>query len=115
MKKILGIGTVALLLLPGLASAAFDDVTLTTDTDISSGGVSFDVFGTSAVVQSIAVDTSTFTLVMPAGTKITIQNTNSYRIDHDISNAEYYATSCPGAAESRLTITIPTGASDQTI
>ena len=100
---------------PAISRAAFDDVTLTTDTDISSGGVTFDVFGSSAVVESIEVDTSTFTLVMPAGSTIAIQNSNSYRIDHNIASTEYYTTHCPGSSVSRLTITIPAAVSDQTI
>src|SRR3990167_6280491 len=52
---------------------------------------------------------------MPAGSPIAIQNSSSYRIDHDIASTEYYSTYCPGAAESRLTITIPSGIGDQTI
>ena len=103
------------LVLPQTTRAAFDDLTLTTGVDISSGGVSFDVFGNSAVIESIAVGASTFTLTMPAGSTIAIQNSSSYRIDHDIASTEYYSTYCPGAAESRLTITIPSGIGDQTI
>src|SRR3989338_7903392 len=40
------------LVLPQTTRAAFDDLTLTTGVDISSGGVSFDVFGNSGLIPT---------------------------------------------------------------
>ena len=55
MKKILLSGSLALLLLPGLAYAAFDDVSLTTDVDITIGSVTLDVHGFTIATQPSAV------------------------------------------------------------
>jgi len=68
MKKLLVSGALTALLVPALALAAFDDVSLTTDTVLTvDGGITVNVTGSTAAVESIVVagTTITFTLASP--------------------------------------------------
>src|SRR3989344_1132161 len=74
-----GICAIALLLLaPVLASAAADDVTLTTDTILSVNGVTLNVTGSSATIESIVVDSGTFSITILSGSvfEVTAPNRN---------------------------------------
>ena len=74
-----GICAIALLLLaPVLASAAADDVTLTTDTILSVNGVTLNVSGSSATIESIVVDSGTFSITILSGSvfEVTAPNRN---------------------------------------
>ena len=68
----------ALLLIgaPTVGFAAFDDVTLTTDTVITAGGVSLSVTGSSAVVESITVDSESFSFVLLSGSELQISSSD---------------------------------------
>ncbi|KKT14136.1 MAG: hypothetical protein UV94_C0023G0008 [Parcubacteria group bacterium GW2011_GWC1_43_30] len=48
------------------AFAAYDDVSLTTDTVLSVNGITLNVSGSSAVIESIAVGGTTFTVTLQA-------------------------------------------------
>jgi len=50
--------------MPFVAGAAYNDVTLTTDVVLSVGGYSLNVSGSSATIESITVDTSSFTFTL---------------------------------------------------
>ena len=63
---------IALVFAPGIALAAYNDVTLTTDTKISVGGASVSVSGSSASLETIVVAASTFTVTMLSGSSITV-------------------------------------------
>jgi len=58
-------GIIVALLAPALALAAYDDVTLTTDTVLSVNGVTLNVSGSSAVIQSITVNATDFFVSLP--------------------------------------------------
>lgn len=72
--------SIAALLLPGLALAAYNDVTLTTEAILSVGGISVTVTGSPTVIESITVADSSFSATFlvssnmrvhsPAGTKL---------------------------------------------
>ena len=49
------------------ASAAYNDVTLTTATVLSVGGIEVDISGSSAVIQSITVNPTNFSFTLPSG------------------------------------------------
>ncbi|MEK7126074.1 MAG: hypothetical protein AAB835_01115, partial [Patescibacteria group bacterium] len=60
-------GILAALFAPALAFAAADDVTLTTDTVLSVGGITLNVSGSSATVESITVNASDFSVTLSSG------------------------------------------------
>lgn len=62
-KKILAVITVALLS-PALALAAYDDVSLTTSAVLSVDGHDLQVIGSTAAIESITVNASTFSVVL---------------------------------------------------
>ncbi|MEK7114111.1 MAG: peptidoglycan-binding protein [Patescibacteria group bacterium] len=63
---------VALLLAPSLALAAATDVTLTTDTVLSVAGITLNVSGSSATVESITVNAGNFSVTMQSGSTFQI-------------------------------------------
>lgn len=64
MKRLLLLGSIATLLLPGLVFAAFNDVTLTSSAKIVIDGVTLDVDGDSNVVESITVEGANFSFTL---------------------------------------------------
>lgn len=60
-------GILVALLAPTLALAAFDDVTLTTDTVLSVNGITLNVSGTSAIIDSITVNETDFSVTLQSG------------------------------------------------
>lgn len=68
MPRILtGAGIVVTLLAPAFALAAFNDVTLTTDTVLSVNGVTLNVSGSSATIESITVNATNFSVTLASG------------------------------------------------
>lgn len=67
MKKILAAITACGLFVPALALAAFDDVTLTTDTVLSVNGITLNVSGSSATIESITVNATDFSVTLQSG------------------------------------------------
>ncbi|MEK7145032.1 MAG: peptidoglycan-binding domain-containing protein [Patescibacteria group bacterium] len=68
MPRILtGAGIVVALLAPALAFAAFNDVTLTTDTVLTVNGITLNVSGSSAAIESITVNAQDFSVVLASG------------------------------------------------
>lgn len=88
---------------PSFAFAAFDDVTLTTDTVISSNGVSLDISGSSATVASIEVNSASFSAVLNSGSTITVSSSNLY--DIPVSPANLVTSETCSSTESSITIT----------
>ncbi|MDO8728760.1 MAG: hypothetical protein Q7K26_02590 [bacterium] len=75
MKKLLVSGSIVSLLLPWLAFAAYNDVSLTTDTVLSVNGITLNVSGSTAVIESIVVDSTTFTVTLQGNAASTFQVT----------------------------------------
>ena len=87
--------------MPGLALAAFDDVTLTTDVIITVGGINLTVSGSSAVIQSITVGSDTFSVVLPTGSSIKVASAGGYALSTDAGSGSYASTaSCTGGVSS---------------
>ncbi len=77
MKKYMAALTGIALLLPSLASAAYNDVSLTTDTIFTVGGIEIDVSGSSATLETISVtDSNTLSIGMQNNSGITIKAPN---------------------------------------
>lgn len=75
MKKLLVSGSIASLLLPILAFAAYNDVSLTTDTVLDIGGITVNVSGDTATVESIAVGAASFTVTLQGNANSSFQVT----------------------------------------
>ena len=67
---------------PTLVFAAYDDVTLTTDTVLSVNGITLNVSGTNAAIQSITVNDTDFSVSLPtsANFKVSAPNLNSLTV-----------------------------------
>jgi len=83
MKKIITL-FLGVLILPSFVYGAFNDVTLTTDTVISVGGYTLNVSGSSAVVQSIVIDTSSFSVTLSSGSSIQITSPTYQQLSVDV-------------------------------
>lgn len=73
-------GTLAALLSPALALAAYNDVTLTTDTVLSVGGITLNVSGSSAVIESITVGAGNFNVTLQSGSSFQVTAPNLNRL-----------------------------------
>ena len=78
MKKLLISSLITSLLLPTLAFAAYNDASLTTDVVLSVNSITLNVSGTQATIQSIAVDNTSFDIVIQSGSsfQVTAPNLN---------------------------------------
>ncbi|MFZ2763458.1 MAG: hypothetical protein WAX80_00235 [Minisyncoccia bacterium] len=73
MKKLLVSGTIASLLLPSLAFAAYNDVTLgNTTVDLSVNSITLNVSGSTATIESIEVGATTFTVTLQSGSSFEV-------------------------------------------
>lgn len=63
------------MLLPGLAFAAYNDVSLTTDAVLSVNGITLNVSGSPAVIESIEVGSTSFTVTLQGNAASTFQVT----------------------------------------
>lgn len=97
MKKIL-IGAVALAILvsPSVAGAAYNDVSLTTDTVITAGGININVAGSADVVSSIEVanDGNSFTVVLEKSSTIKITSADRRVFTTDAPSKYVLTDSC---------------------
>lgn len=100
-------------LVPSLTFAAFDDATLTTDTVISVGGYTLNVSGSSAVIESIVVNTSSFDVVMQSGSSITVNSPDRNQLSAT-TDSDVAATNTCNSSESTLALSA-TGAGTITI
>lgn len=72
-------------LLPILSFATSNDVTLTTDTILSVGGYTINITGSSAVIQSIVVNATNFTVTLLPGSYIKISSPTYNQLSTDIT------------------------------
>lgn len=85
------------MLLPALALAAYNDVTLTTDADFNVNGISVTVTGSPTVIESISVSGSDLSIAFqtssnarlhsPAGTKLTTNAQGPYIVSNTCTSA----------------------------
>ena len=67
MKKLLVSGSILSLLLPSLAFAAFNDVSLTTDVVLSVNSITLNISGSTATIESIEVGATSFAVTLQSG------------------------------------------------
>lgn len=73
-------GILVALLAPTLAFAAFDDVSLSTDAVVSANGVTFNVTGSTATIQSITVNSTDFSVTVLSGSTFQVTASGRERI-----------------------------------
>ncbi len=100
IKRIFFLATF-LLVLPALAFAVFDDVTLTTDAVITAGGINLSVSGSSAVVETITVDSDRFFFTLRSGSSIQVTSTDKKQLTTN-APVQYIATNECGSSSSIL-------------
>ncbi len=82
-----------------VAVFAANDVTLTTDTIISVGGYTLNISGSSAVIDSIVVDASNFSVTLSSGSSITVSSPTRNQLSSDVSS-DVSASTCDNSASS---------------
>jgi hypothetical protein len=92
MKKLLI--SLGILLMPLVAGAAYNDVSLTSSAIISVGGMTLNVDGDSSVVQSITVNDSTFSIDMDADSVFSVTSADKYTFSSDAPTANITANQC---------------------
>ena len=93
----------AALLVASPAFAAFDDVTLTTDTVLSVNGITLNIYGDSATLETITVNSTNFTATLQPSSALTIQAPSENIIDVS-SNVTTGLSSVCTAATSTVTV-----------
>ncbi|MDO8566652.1 MAG: peptidoglycan-binding domain-containing protein [bacterium] len=81
-------GILVALLAPTLAFAAADDVTLTTDTVLSVGGITLNVSGSSAAIESITVNASNFSVTLLSGSTFQVTAPGLEQINADTATGQ---------------------------
>ena len=76
-------GILVALLAPALALAASDSVTLTTDTVLSVGGITLNVSGSSATMESITVNATNFSVTLLSGSSLQVTAPGLERMTSD--------------------------------
>ena len=107
---------VALLAAPSLAFAAYNDVSLTTDTVLSVNGITLNISGSTATIESLTADTASFSMTLQPGSSFevtapslnqlganTAQNMSSFTCNASASKLGY---SLPSSATASATVTI---------
>ena len=117
MKKLLIPALVLGSLMPILAYAAYDSVTLTTDADISVNSIQLDILGGSTVVEDIAVGATSFTATLQSGSSLKISPVSNKQMSYDVTytgsvapQVDYVCTSATSTllvtASSQVTLTV---------
>ena len=99
MKKLLAVLSVAALLSPALAFAAYDTVSLATSVALNVGGIEVDVSGSTAAIESIIVYSSSFTVGLQSGSSIKVSAPSLNRLDTDTS-PDITQSACSGTDSS---------------
>lgn len=102
-KKVLYI-TLGAAVAPVFAFAAFNDVTLETTAILDVGGYELTVSGSSAVIESIEVGATTFTVDLQNGSSITVASAD--RVDFAYDVAAQTTTETCGVTESTLLLSV---------
>lgn len=104
MKKLLASLALFGMVLPGIASAAFNDVSLTTDAVISIGGHTLTVSGNAGTIETLTVNDSNFTVGLQSGSTFTVTSAEGLQFLVDQTNGFARTTTCSGGTSS-MTLT----------
>src|SRR3989344_1223938 len=85
MKKLLISSLLATAwLVPGLAFAAYNDVSLATTTDLSVNSISLDVSGSDATIESLIVGVTNFTVVLQQNSSFKVSASSLNKLGYDV-------------------------------
>lgn len=102
----------AMALSPAFAFAAYNDVSITSSATLSVGGIEVAMSGSSAVLQSVTVGASSFSIVMLPGSIFSVSAPNLNILSVDISGASAgIVSTCTGSASTLALLAPPTGQS----
>jgi len=101
MKTLLLLAALLLLVVPLVGYGAADDVTLTTDTQISVAGITLNITGSNATVASITVNASDFSFALESGSSITVSSPDRRVLSTDAAS-QYVAENVCTTSESKL-------------
>lgn len=90
MKKLLAIVSLASLSVPGLSFAAYNDVSLSTETALNVNSITVNLSGSSATIESLAVGASTFSVTIEQGSffEVTAPNLNQLSANTTVGQIE---------------------------
>lgn len=103
MKKILAVMAFAAMLSPSVSFAAYDDVSLTTDTVVTAGGINLNVAGSTATIESIEVasDGNSFTVILAENSSLEVTSSDRRVLTTD-APGKYIITDTCDASVSTL-------------
>src|SRR5581483_7268622 len=91
------------LAVPAIGLAAFNDVTLTTSTNIVVNGFTLNVSGSNAVIQSIKVNSGNFVVTLAPNSTITVTSTAGADFSANYTDTTKVTTTC-SSGTSTLTL-----------
>src|SRR3989344_7141233 len=97
MKKLLLLCSLAILTLPGFASAAYNDVSIATTTSLSVNSITLNISGSQATIESLVVGDTTLVATLLAGSTFQITAPNLNKLVADVGLGRNVDT-CTGSA-----------------
>ena len=97
MKKLLLSSSIAALLLPVLAFAAYNDVSLATDVVLSVNSITLNVSGSAATIESIVVNPTNFVVTIKSGSSFQVTAPGLESLSADTGQGQNVNT-CTGSA-----------------
>ena len=85
MKKYILLALLSIAISPAVSQAAFNDVTFTTDAIISVGGYTLNISGSSAVIETIVVNDSSFSVTLGSGSAFEVTSGSLNELTTDIT------------------------------
>src|ERR1700722_17067166 len=98
-KLLLLVFASAAALIPFVAFAAYNDVTLTTDANILVGSYTLNVSGSTAAVQSITVNAGSFSVTLASGSSLTVSSPTFQQLSSDVTS-DVTNNTCTGSQSS---------------
>ena len=98
MKKLLLLGSIAGLFLPGLAFAAYGDVSLTTSTVFTVNSITLNVTGSTAAVESVVAGATTLVVTLQPGSSFQVTAPGLNKLLVDTGGAGRNVDTCTGSA-----------------
>lgn len=101
-------GILVALFAPVIAFAAYNDVTLATDTVLSVNGITLNVSGSSAVIESITVNATDFSVTLLSGStfQVTAPGLERLSTDTNVGNTVYTCSSSQSLIKYEPTTTV---------
>src|SRR3989344_9134980 len=100
MKKLLLTGPMATLLLPGLAFAPYNDVTLTSSASVSLNAGTLNVVGDSNVIETMTVTATELSFTLDNGSKLKVSSPTFRQLTHSAASVNIFTSICESTESS---------------